>query len=308
MLIAARFALYLVLMLAFGLPLFSLYATCRADRGAGSQLALPIVVAIISLVGAALSVLGLLLMAAAMSDVPLFQLDHATVDALLNQTATGTAGKVRVIALSAGLPAVGLLRKYPRLLRAALSGLGAVALGSLAWTGHGAADEGGRGLLHLTADIGHLLAAGLWVGALAGLMMLLSRAWQPGADQTVRIGHAHHALASFSTVGTGAVLLIVLTGVINSWLLVGIANIASLPSSLYGQLLILKLLIFAAMLGLAGLNRFRFTPAMEASLHRKEAAAGLKAISLSVALESSFALIILALVAWLGTLAPPAAS
>lgn len=260
MLIAVRFALYLDLMLVFGLPLFSLYTLRGVEQRAGYKVISSGTSVVLSLAGAALAVLGMLLLAANMSDVSILQVDHETIDALINGTATGTAGKFRVAALLAALPAIGMLRASPRLLSTALSCLGAVALGSLAWTGHGAADEGSAGILHLAADIGHLLAAGVWVGALVGLVLLLCRARLRSEDQHVRIALAHHALASFATVGTFTVAVILLTGLVNSWVLVGVENISLLWDSLYGRLLILKLVIFGGMLGLAGLNRWRSKP------------------------------------------------
>jgi putative copper export protein len=48
----------------------------------------------------------------------------------------------------------------------------AVALATLAWTGHGAMDEGAKGWAHLLADILHLLAAGAWSGRCLALSCL----------------------------------------------------------------------------------------------------------------------------------------
>lgn len=305
-LIAVRFALYVDLMLAFGLPLFALY-TVPARPNEGRAVPSRLGLSALSVVGAGLSMLGLLLIAASMSDVSLFELDRGSADGLLNGTAIGTAGKIRVVALLVAA----LLGFWPttrwRVRCGLQSGMGAAALASLAWTGHGAADEGPRGLLHLTADIVHLLAAGVWVGALAGLLLILAKTRSSGIDWTDRIALAHRALAGFATVGTVAVALIVATGLVNSWFLIGFANISSLASSLYGRLLILKLVIFAGMIGLAGLNRFKLTPAITAQDGALVAGA-MRSIRRSVALEASLALVVLGLVAWLGTLAPPASS
>jgi putative copper resistance protein D len=302
--IAVRFALYVDLMLVFGLPLFALH-TAQPRRKDGSAAVSAVALSVWSMLGAVLSILGLLLIAAGMSDVPLFQLDREGINGLLNGTAIGTAGKVRVAALLLAA-LVSFFAAASRRVRWALqSAMGAVALASLAWTGHGAADEGPRGLFHLTADIVHLLAAGVWVGALAGLLVLLAQARRVGNDRADRIALAHRALAGFATVGTVAVALIVATGLVNSWFLIGFANISSLASSLYGRLLILKLVVFAGMIGLAGLNRFKLTPAIMA---RGGALATdtIRSIRRSVSLEASLALIVLGLIAWLGTLAPPA--
>lgn len=306
MLIAVRFALYVDLMLVFGLPLFALY-TLRGEPRKSGMSSFSRALTALSLLGLVLSVLSLLLLVAAMSEVPLFQLDRQTVRGMMDGTAIGTAAKVRIAVLLIAMPVGVWPAAKPRIRWALQSCLGAVALASLAWTGHGAADDGSGGMIHLTADIVHLLAAGLWVGALAGLLLILMRTGGAGIDRAENIALAHRALVRFSSIGTGSVALIVLSGVLNSWFLVGLANVASLASSRYGQLLMLKLVVFTGMIGLAGLNRFRLTPAI-APLSGVAVVVGLRSLRRSVAAEATLALTVLALVAWLGTLAPPASN
>jgi putative copper resistance protein D len=72
-----------------------------------------------------------------------------------------------------------------------------------------------------------------------------------GERPVSRLRLAHRVLNQVANVGTIFALLIVATGVINSQLIVGIANLAPAMTTLYGQLLLLKLLFFAAMLVLA---------------------------------------------------------
>lgn len=306
MLIAVRFGLYLDLMLVFGLPLFCLYTFKGAEQRASGQLVSSGAAIGLSLAGVALSVIGLLLLAASMSDVPVFQLDRETIDAVANQTATGTAGKVRLAAVVVTLPVIAFTRRAVLSQWIILSCLGAVALGSLAWSGHGAADEGVLGTAHLVADIAHLLAAGIWVGALVGLPLLLRKASTRLDGQDNRMKLARDALVKFGTVGSFAVALIVLTGLVNSWFLVGTEHVLTLPNAVYGRLLILKLVTFVGMIGLAARNRFVLTPAITPYGNKGgERAFALSSISRSVALEGSLALFILGLVAWLGTLPSP---
>jgi putative copper resistance protein D len=118
----------------------------------------------------------------------------------------------------------------------------------------------------------------------------------------------HRALHGFGTIGTIVVSTLVVTGLVNSWLLVGFGNVVSLPTTLYGQLFIAKLLLFAAMLALAALNRFRLTPVFELSIAKADHQGALVALRRSLALETTLVVVILGLVAWLGTLAPPAAA
>jgi putative copper resistance protein D len=88
-------------------------------------------------------------------------------------------------------------------------------------------------------------------------------------------------------------------------MLVGPANVARLPATLYGQLLIAKLLLFGAMSALAAVNRFRLVPAFERSLAQANHLAALMALRRSLATETGCAVVVLALVACLGTLEPP---
>lgn len=62
------------------------------------------------------------------------------------------------------------------------------------------------------------------------------------------------------------------------------------------------------MLGLAALNCFRLIPAFGLSIDDANQCGALGALRKSLALKTACATVILALVAWLGTLAPPASA
>jgi len=115
----------------------------------------------------------------------------------------------------------------------------------------------------------------------------------------------HRALEGFSLVGTVIVALIVASGLVNSYMLVGPAHVLSLPSTLYGQLLIAKLVLFGVMLALAAANRFRLTPALDQAIKENGTMTAITLLRRSLIFEASAALLILGLVAWLGTLEPP---
>lgn len=300
--VSIRAALYADLMLCFGLPLFALYSFTRAER----QTVLPVraSVAVLAALGLALSALGIAIITAGMAGVPLSEIDRASLEMVITQTSIGTAWQVRMGALSVALVCAliaGRRSAVPPLATAAA----AIALASLAWTGHGAASEGRSGLLHLWADIAHLLAAGAWLGAIAALGWLLLR---PAASMTPEHLHVtHRALARFSVIGSLLVGAIIASGLVNGYMVVGPSHIADLPATLYGQLLLDKLALFAAMLALAAANRFCLTPALAAALRQGGTARAVAALRRSITLEASAALIILGLVAWIGTLAPPMA-
>jgi len=228
-------------------------------------------------------------------------------DALIAVVTTMAMGPSSLIRIAAALIALGLLawtRPGP-VLWSLCALLGAVACASLAWMGHGAATTGPGRLVHLAGDIVHALAAALWIGALAAFLMLVRRSGpqSPDADQAL-----HAALRGFSGVGSGIVALIVATGLVNAWFLVGPGGLAGLLTTPYGRLLSLKLALFVAMLGLAAAHRFRLTPALAAALgDPAQVAAAVARLRTSLALETMAAIGILALVAWLGTLAPVSA-
>lgn len=300
-LIGVRFALYATLSGLFGLSAFSLYGLKAGERA--DALALRPWLVASSLLGLLFSGVALVLLAAAMAGAPAWPIDREAIGMLLTGSAMGTAWEARMVALIvaviAALIAAG--RTAPLGLVALAAGL---ALATLAWTGHGAMDEGATGWVHLVADILHLLAAGTWVGALLGLTLLVVR--PAGRVDVAHLRLTHRALHGFGLVGTVVVGTIVVTGLVNGWLLVGTGNLPRLLTTLYGQLLLAKLALFGTMLGLASLNRFRLTPAFERSVAVGDHRAALAALRRSLAIETSCAVTILALVAWLGMLEPPA--
>lgn len=301
--IGVRFALYGVLSALFGLSAFSLYGLRGGERGDALALRPWLVTgAILALL---LSTVWLVLVAAGMAGTPPWPIDRDAIDGVLSGSATGTAWKARMGALVlAGV--VGAFAAGRGSLLTVVVLASGIALAALAWTGHGVMDEGAIGWLHLGADIIHLLAVGAWLGALLGLMLLVMR---PAACvDAAHLALTYRALHGFGTVGTIVVGAIVITGLVNAWLLVGIAHVATLGTTLYGRLLIAKLALFAAMLGLASLNRFRLTPAFERSVAANNHRGALSTLRQSLAVETACIVVILALVAWLGTLEPPASA
>lgn len=299
--IAIRFALYGVLGSLFGLSAFGLYGLRAGERG--KALALRPWLVVLAVVGLALSAVQLALLAASMMGTPAWPVDREAVGMLLTGSALAAAWKARMAALALAVLAAAVAAGRGAWL-GVVTVAASVALSTLAWTGHGAMGEGAPGWVHLVADLLHLLASGVWVGALLGLVLLVTR---PAARvDAAHLTLTHRALHGFGLVGTVVVGAIVVTGLVNSWMLVGPGNVAELGSTLYGRLLVAKLVLFGAMLGLASLNRFRLTPTFERSIAAADHARALGALRTSLAVETACAALVLALVAWLGTLEPPA--
>ena len=221
---------------------------------------------------------------------------------VLTSTGFGYAVGVRVVATVLAVAALAIPGCRSAL--SIVSGLGAVATASLAWGGHGMADDGWKGIVHLGGDIVHLLAANAWIGALAALLTMAIATGRPATP--AKIESLHAALEGFAGFGTLAVALLVGTGLVNGWFLVGPARIDSLTSTRYGELLLAKLAVFVAMLGLAALNRWRLTPALGVAA-RAHGNVGnpVAQVRRSIVIETAFAVTVVLLVSWLGTLSPP---
>ncbi|OYX29533.1 MAG: copper resistance protein CopD [Caulobacterales bacterium 32-69-10] len=299
--VVLRLIQYAAVAILMGSPLFFVYALPAAGPGSAAQA--PWARGLLAAAGALLAVSALMglvaqtgIMAGSLSE----GLKPESLIAVVTGMGLGMAGVARA---ACGALAVVLVLSLPpgRAAWLAVAALGAIAAASFAWMGHGAATEGAGHYLHLVADILHAWAAAIWVGAL-WVFLLLARAGAPGPGAVAAL---HRALQRFSGVGTILVAILVLTGLINSGFLVGPDRIEALWTTPYGRLLSLKLAVFAGMLGLAAANRFRLTPALGLALEAPGAA--LAALRRSLMFETALGLGVLALVAWFGTLAPPAA-
>src|ERR1035437_9183087 len=97
--------------------------------------------------------------------------------------------------------------------------LAAGLVGALAWAGHGAATPEAIGDVQLIADVLHLVAAGIWIG---GLLPLTAILMIPGRRGDVRsIAVAAEATRRFSILGVVSVLTLLVTGMINTYVLAG---------------------------------------------------------------------------------------
>lgn len=278
--ILLRLALYVDLLLLFGLALFGLYSVDAVLRFRPMLRGM-------ALIGALLSVAGLVLMTRAMSGETEFAALWPHLQMMVLETDVGLAWTLRMIALIAVVI-------WPGLWLASMAG--AVALASLTWSGHGAMDNA----WHLLSDILHLLAAGAWLGAMLALILM---ARLDALCSEARIRSLADSVKRFEGVGAAIVLILSITGVANYLFIVG-PTLGEVLLGTYGILLAIKVVLFGGMLVLAALNRFHLGPLLEQSLRAGQHQVAANALRRSVALELVIALLIVGLVAWLGTLSP----
>ena len=141
----------------------------------------------------------------------------------------------------------------------------------------------------LVSEVLHLLAAGIWLGGLLPLLIVVRDA---------PLGEAIAASRRFSRLATAAVLVLAATALWQAWALTG--GWAGLAGSGFGWMELVKIVLFLALLVCAGFNRFRFTPLLSGA----EPAGARRALGRSIAVETAFGLSIVFAAAVLTSLPP----
>jgi len=169
---------------------------------------------------------------------------------VLFQTGFGRVWQFRLglIAVAFLLIASGLMRNKMRwVVMLNLWLLSIAFLVSLAWISHAASAQVQP--LGLLGDALHLGAAGGWIGGLVPLAIFLTR-----SPVSFSLGEGTAVvLRRFSTLSLCCVSVLVVSGMSNSWLLVG--SIRALFTTPYGWLLLCKLTFFGMLIGLGARNR-----------------------------------------------------
>jgi putative copper resistance protein D len=183
------------------------------------------------------------------------------------------------------------------------AGLAGALLVAQAWTGHAVASEGLTLVWHVTIDALHLLATGVWLGGLPLLAVLLT--WAQRAEHARAERIAAEATRRFSVLGLGSVCLLVVTGGLNAWTLVG--TVPALLGTPYGRLLLVKLSLLLPLLGVALGNLRDATPRLVravAAQQRPQTRETLRRLRRRVLGEVTLGVTILLLVGLLGVTTP----
>lgn len=300
--ITLRVALYLSMTTSFGVALFAVSALRDDERDSQIARRYSMYVAWAALAGIVLSLWSMTVIAKTMSGTASYgELSSHIFEMLLTGTHMGRAWCVRILALSiCMLTAVFISRSTVRFIILAITSGAAVA--TLAWTGHGAMDDGLLGLIHLGIDIAHLWAAAAWAGALIAFVMLSSTKSNLASGATEILSRTSNSFARFGTV---IVVTLTVTGILNYLMIQG-ASLEPLYTTLYGRLLLGKFVLFAGMLALAAANRYRLSPRLASSLAAGDSIQAAAALRMSLIRETSLAVLVFVSVAWLGVLSPKA--
>lgn len=197
-----------------------------------------------------------------------------------------------------------------------LSGLGVLffldALGS-SWFVHSA----NKGAIAVAADLVHLITVSLWLGGLAFFLWHIKESGRQGTyEDVIRVGRR------FSTLALTCVTLLGLSGLASTALILGTHPFRepwSLWSHPYGAFLASKILLFGAMLAVAGINRFIFlghVPGPDSQPSGRvrffstlfpRGAIGAQSFGRAVSFEATLGLVVLVLAGFLTAISPPSA-
>ncbi len=113
--------------------------------------------------------------------------------------------------------------------------------------------------LFFPSDALHVLAASVWVGGIACLLLALPSATSrlQGAERS-RLLLA--TLARFSPLALGSVIAIVITGAIQAY--IDVRSLDGLLHTTYGELVLIKVALLLTLVGLGWINRKRIIPAL----------------------------------------------
>ncbi len=249
-----------------------------------------------------LSILLMLAAIAAMMGQGLTELDWPMVRTMVLDTDIGWAFLGRTMLLMLAFFAV-LLRRHTVAALPFAAFCYAAALMTLGWSGHAAATEAGLGLFHRLNNAMHLLAAGLWLGAIGWflhLTLLAHRRPDRSAD-----GQLLAAMHRFAPLGVSLVAVVAITGIVNAQLIFGLENGADVAGTGYGMLLAVKIALVGGMLAFGAHNaKVGRHHASQLSIETGDPAAPLAAVRRSLIAEFGLAIGVIGLVAILGMLSP----
>ncbi len=110
------------------------------------------------------------------------------------------------------------------------------------------------------SDVLHVGAASIWVGGIACLLLVL-----PGATRRLEGPERSRlllaALARFSPIALSSVVVIAITGIVQAY--IDVRSVHGLLHSTYGALIIVKTVLLALLIGIGWVNRERVIPALE---------------------------------------------
>ncbi|MGI8569661.1 MAG: CopD family protein [Methylocella sp.] len=303
--VIARWIHFASVFVLFGSSFFWMYVgTARASAGPGGLPrtlgATNILVRIAAPVAAISGVAWLALILVNMTKDFGSVIDPEDLRLFFFETPFGAMSILRLALLAIGV-VLAFLPWHNRWRFTALVPVSAALLITQAWFGHAAEGAGLYRAIVITVYAIHTIAAAAWAGGLPALLFALIEQRLFGLSEEAR-ACTLDICSRFSLMAMVAVTLVVLSGVANAGLRVA-GSFGKLFGSDYGDVLLKKVAIVAAMLALAYLNRFVLTPRLRAA--PLKGMTQITKLRYSLALDVVLAALVLGASAILGITMPP---
>jgi copper transport protein len=124
------------------------------------------------------------------------------------------------------------------------------------------------GWLILPSNVLHVIAMAIWGGGLLAMFAVLPAATSTVENQAGRSSLLLDVTRRFSMVALGSVILVALTGIIQS--IVEVGSFPNLVETAFGRSVLIKTILFAVLVGLGWQNRSRIIPAIAERVQRKQ--------------------------------------
>ncbi|HMT04888.1 MAG TPA: copper resistance protein CopC [Solirubrobacterales bacterium] len=128
------------------------------------------------------------------------------------------------------------------------------------------------GWLLIPSDIVHVAAMAVWAGGLAAMLWILPAATRQLKDPTIRTSLLTGTATRFSGIALVSVALIGVSGAVQA--IIDVGSVGDLLSTQFGRAVLIKIVLFALLVGLGAANRMRIIPALVRRQERAESPGG----------------------------------
>lgn len=151
--------------------------------------------------------------------------------------------------------------------------------------------------INIPADIAHMAGVAAWLGGLVTLLAVAYPATR-SLDESSRAKALSPVVRRFSAIAVWSVAVVVVTGVVRSWL--ELDTLSALWEESWGRVLLTKVGVFLPLLALGAINKRIVGPKLEAN----SSISGLSRIRRLIGIEVALGVVVVALTAWLVGLSP----
>jgi copper transport protein len=246
---------YLSLALVVGGLVFLLWVTPPGLLGGAFERRVWQLVAGALALGVVVGVLGILLQGAEAAGVSLWASLKWSIVSNVLSSRFGWVWGVRAALFAVSLATLGLRRR--RAYRGWLALVCAYGVATPALAGHASIQS--PVWAFFPADVAHVLAASVWVGGIACIVIALPLATRSVTPER-RTAILVDVLARFSPLALGAVGVLAVTGVVQAY--IDIRSLNALTHTTYGELVLLKTGLLGLLIGLGAINRERVIPTL----------------------------------------------